>query len=1349
MLAIRNNQYKRIGAMILAVILFVISVAPSYAAAAAATEKVDLRFIFTTDIHGQLTAYDYQADQEYSKGGLAKAYTLMQAAIKEKGKNNSFTFDLGDFISDYTTEYIMGEDEDAVQPVYQAMSYIDYDAITLGNHEFDYGKTYYKNQLKQAGLSKKVVLSNVVDSITGKPIYDETKIIKRTVKTSAGRKITVKVGVIGVTVPSLSSKTESFTGILDTEDIEDNVIYDAQQLKKKGADVVVVLAHSGVGSDNPTPFSQNVGYQLTKIPDVDVVLCGHSHTTFPSASSESAAYYELPNVDKKTGLMNGKVLVSAKNRGQEIGVADLTLTIKNSKKTISKQSGKVRAVKKTTAENAKIKSFMGKWDEELREKNKISYGEIANKEPLNNYFGPLEDNAMLQMVNDSKIAYAQTWVNNTKTEYKNLPIVGASYFACYGSNAKQDAVSLTGNLTNPMLNNFMVYKTSVSVYKVTGALLKEWIEWSASAYETVGNNTRWSDEDMQIIMESCGLQPLLQETWLHNWRNCYMFDGVEYSIDITQKPRYDIHGTKISDSNRISSLTINGEAVKDDQEILICANRVTESGETEAIEGIRDMVVLNDYIVGQSVMDAYLTDLGKTGRLSIEADNNWTIQAPEGTKFVVKVPKAARSLAIQRDWYNKKIDTLDGFDYYSAIIPTTDKDTQGPSLVVNSTNRVSTNQKVKIAVQATDPSGISSVRYSNTNSSWAGGVAVQGDGFDVGQNGTFTVIAQDKAGNQTKRTIVIDNINQDLLQAPVVNSLSNRNKSISGKAEPGATLHITTTEEEYTFQVPSSGTFSYEIFSPKADSKVSLYVEDDKGRVSATTTIKVKRTGPNQVKVDELTNTQDTITGKIRDTDSSLFVYVGNQVYVDKNGGKSLYKNSQKYDKTKTIVPTTVTEKNGKFTFSIPCQNANKTVKVMGVDHIGRVSRVTTFKTVEAGPNPPSIYPTLSGTNHICGYVKNSNKIPLELTLKTAGQTFNATIGEEGYYDIELPVSADTDDNIKVYVTDTVDGVQRKSYVQSAKVEDMGTYITNHLQSFVEWDAADDKQSDLSGTSTTTSNAFIFYNDEIYSIDEKEFGIDTGKALKPNTEAYAVCWSAHGVVKKGSILQIEKALAAKPILLDEAIANNMSSVRVWTDEKCTMNVKVGSRIYSTKECEYSAEEEGYVYQVSIDKTNSDTPVKIYATNSAGESPESRTTVLEWAPNAPIVSEVNDKSTYVKGMMNLVDIESVLESRTEVLESEGDETDTDTEAGITEDSQAADSFVEEELEQEVDTTHTVVVKVGGKTYEGTVKKDGSFKVKIPKQKVNKTIKVYGENYFGNGPVTTVKVVEKPEKKSSKK
>lgn len=59
-----------------------------------------------------------------------------------------------------------------------------------------------------------------------------------------------------------------------------NVKKETKILKDAGADIVVVLAHSGVGSEQPALMDENVGYALTQIDGVDAVLCGHKHSNF-------------------------------------------------------------------------------------------------------------------------------------------------------------------------------------------------------------------------------------------------------------------------------------------------------------------------------------------------------------------------------------------------------------------------------------------------------------------------------------------------------------------------------------------------------------------------------------------------------------------------------------------------------------------------------------------------------------------------------------------------------------------------------------------------------------------------------------------------------------------------------------------------------------------------------------------------------------------------------------------------------------------------------------------------------------------------------------------------------------
>ena len=223
----------------------------------AADDTAKLRMIFTSDLHGQLTTEDYETGKVYTTGGLSRTATLIKKAKAEVNAKNSLLFDLGDVLFDYTTDYIYDVNSSAQQPMYTAMAKMGYDAITLGNHEFDYTLDYIQKQLSSTGMSGKVVLSNVTNVNTGAHIWAENKIITKKLVTESGKTISVKVGLIGETVPTLAKKRTNYTGVLNGEDIVKNVKKEVPILQKKGADIIVVLAHSGIGEQKPAELDAN------------------------------------------------------------------------------------------------------------------------------------------------------------------------------------------------------------------------------------------------------------------------------------------------------------------------------------------------------------------------------------------------------------------------------------------------------------------------------------------------------------------------------------------------------------------------------------------------------------------------------------------------------------------------------------------------------------------------------------------------------------------------------------------------------------------------------------------------------------------------------------------------------------------------------------------------------------------------------------------------------------------------------------------------------------------------------------------------------------------------------------
>ena len=356
-----------------------------------------LRLMFTTDLHGALTTTNYETGSTKATGTLARCATLIKQSRAELPENNTFLFDLGDALYDYSTDYIFEQDNTAVQPIYSAMKSLGYDAITLGNHEFDYNLFYIQNQIANSGLQDICVVSNVTHATTKKHVWKENMMLTRKVTASDGSTMDINIGIVGETQPTLSSKRSKYANTLSTQDIIENTQEQAIALKAAGADLVVVLAHSGVGTENGSgsgSFS-NVGYALTKIPEVDVVLCGHSHQYFPSSRSASSNYYEISGIDKETGLANGKNLIMVAANGAGVGIADLTVT-KSTDSTlqiVNRTSTIREATEDVTIDNDINNNYMGTWKNALISTYSNILGEISNPASYNNYFAPLEDNS--------------------------------------------------------------------------------------------------------------------------------------------------------------------------------------------------------------------------------------------------------------------------------------------------------------------------------------------------------------------------------------------------------------------------------------------------------------------------------------------------------------------------------------------------------------------------------------------------------------------------------------------------------------------------------------------------------------------------------------------------------------------------------------------------------------------------------------------------------------------------------------------------------------------------------------------------------------------------------------------
>ena len=387
----------------------------------------------------------------------------------------------------------------------------------------------------------------------------------------------------------------------------ENAKKQAAKLKEMGADIIIALAHTGIGPQNPEPKFKNVAYALTKIPEIDVVVCGHEHNLFPTKDMTSP-YYKLPNVDRNTYLMNGKNVIMAGDRGKAIGVVDLVLEVKGDNINIIDRKSELRMVTaNNTDEDKKIAAMFGEWEDLLKEYSSDILGELEEGTLIQNYFGLLADSAAIQLLNDSKIHYALSKIKANEKKYIDYPIIAASTYESFGVKAIEDFVNISDKITESDLAALQNYNSYLYVYTITGAQLKEWLEWSASAYETINLDTKWKDSTMSSLMKETGLKSLIREEWLDDWSNFYIFDGISYEIDPSKKPRYDFSGNLVSSSRRVSKVYYQGKEVTDDMELLIATNKITKP--TQANKGVEEQVVLKGFVRSQSVLSKYIKQL--------------------------------------------------------------------------------------------------------------------------------------------------------------------------------------------------------------------------------------------------------------------------------------------------------------------------------------------------------------------------------------------------------------------------------------------------------------------------------------------------------------------------------------------------------------------------------------------------------------------------------------------------------------------------------------------------------------------------------------------------------------------
>ena len=250
-----------------------------------ASGRVTLSIVGTTDLHGRVFP-------DRGRGGLAMlgGYLRNLRAARAVDGGAVLLLDAGDT---FESGILSNISEGAL--VVDAYNALGYDALAIGNHEFDYGAVDtasgeggtpdLRGALKAAAARARFpfLTANVIEAATGRPL-DWPNVRPSTVVDAAG----LRVGIVGVmTRYGLTRTIAANVQGLDTTALEPAVEREARRLRRRGADVVLVLAHAGgacFGFDDPVDLSScdddaEIFQLARRLPPglVDAIVAGHTH----------------------------------------------------------------------------------------------------------------------------------------------------------------------------------------------------------------------------------------------------------------------------------------------------------------------------------------------------------------------------------------------------------------------------------------------------------------------------------------------------------------------------------------------------------------------------------------------------------------------------------------------------------------------------------------------------------------------------------------------------------------------------------------------------------------------------------------------------------------------------------------------------------------------------------------------------------------------------------------------------------------------------------------------------------------------------------------------------------------
>src|SRR5690242_1839583 len=468
--------------------------------------EVELVIAATTDTHGRLRGWDYYANAPESQRGLTRIATVVDS-LRVGNPGRVVLVDAGDLLQGNPLTYLaarIGGDSLRPHPVAAAMNAMSYDAAVIGNHEFNYGLSTLRRMIKDARFP---MLAANAYTPRGEHAFTAWKMIQRD---------GVKIALVGGTTPGSNVwDRDNLVGRVLVRDIVPSVRDAVKAARASGADVVIVLLHSGL--NEPSSYdtvttkvaSENVSARVAnEVPGIDVIVYGHSHKELADS------------------VIGGVLLMQPKNWATNLGVAEVRLVRIGSRwRVVSKRSTLIPA--SGHVENAAV----------------LVATEAAHRATIAYATQPIGTTTVAWRADSARVVDTPLidFILDVERKASGAQLASTAAFSL-------DANLAAGPVTVARIAALYPYDNTLRKIWITGRQLRDYLEYSARYFRDTGNGNDAVDASVPG----------------YNVDNAA---GVDYTFDVS-KPI----------GSRITTLTYEGRPVAPADSFTFALNNYRQTG---------------------------------------------------------------------------------------------------------------------------------------------------------------------------------------------------------------------------------------------------------------------------------------------------------------------------------------------------------------------------------------------------------------------------------------------------------------------------------------------------------------------------------------------------------------------------------------------------------------------------------------------------------------------------------------------------------------------------------------------------------------------------------------------------